>query len=234
MNNSLVPAGETTSRASQALAKYKSEVVDYMAQLEQKGKDLSNKADKVDVQEANSYRGAQALLRDIKSLAKSAEDIRESAVKPFRDVSSAINAAANKGVRDVLAPAEAELKRQMSNWLDAEEARRYQERLEQQAKNEESANKAREEIKSEGIFVPVVYAPQNPVDQGEGISSSRVVKFEVTDKSLLKPEYIVEDSKRLRKVVMALEERAVNEVSENKDNPAIRVWRERQISSRIT
>ena len=251
----LVPTDATKNDAAVALLNYQEEVVAYLGTFQQSALEIGEIAKAQPVTDQASYERAAEILAQLKGVAKGAELVRVRTVAPFTVVTRAINEAANSRVRDALAPAEKNLKGKMAVYLDAEakraaeERRKEQEELERQQRAEQEAIEKEAQAEAERLeaegkteeaervienmpTAAVIHAAEEKVEKGEGVSTTKVLKFEVLNPALLEHGYLLADEKRIRKVVSALEDRAVAEVSKDPNKPAIKVWRETQISSK--
>lgn len=209
--------------------------------MQKQGNELIAQARSMRVTDDASLSRAAELLTGGKALAKSIEEAFAPAKKAAHEAWKRITALETslltplktaetllKGLIGGYQYEQDKLRRAEEQRLAAEAQRRRQDELEAQAVELEAAGQHQEaealvdEIIASPPPAPVVTIPKPKV---EGITTAMVNKFEILDKLKLKPEFLIADESRIRKLVQALGKDAEGVVGEG----AIRVTQEAQV-----
>jgi hypothetical protein len=191
------------------------------------------------IKSKEGYEKAANALKAIKREQDNIEAARVKITKPINEGLRAINAQA-KLAAEPLVESERAIKAAMRAYIDAEEEKRRaeQRRLDEAAEAERTRllqaaernetkgreNKADEfRERAQAVVAPIV---QREAPKAAGITTSKVWRFEVTDKSKINAPFMEPNEVAIRKTVLALGEQAPSVIGEG-----VRVWQETQIGA---
>lgn len=175
----------------------------------------------------DGYQAAGEFLKKIKQSDKFIDEVYEpkkkEAYAPYKQILDEI-----KSLKDKLSPAEKSVKTAMGKYYNEQEQKR---RLAEEARRKEEAEKrlnlAIETGHEEVLDKPVVIEKEPEMIKPSGTYAVDVWKYEITDKTKLKPEYLIVNESLIGQIVRGQKEKAQEIIGEG-----VRVYSEKEIRQR--
>ncbi len=173
------------------------------------------------------YQTAGEFLKKVKQSEKFIDEVYEpkkkEAYAPYKIILDEM-----KALKDKLSPAERAVKSAMGKYYNEQEQKRREiEAARRKEEEEKRLNDAIETGKEEILDKPVVIQKEPEMVKPSGTYAVDVWKYEITDKTKLKPEYLIVNEQLIGQIVRGQKEKAQEIIGEG-----VRVYSEKEIRQR--